>query len=70
VAVSENRTHSNEEIPEADLLDQQSPLDPNPLTDTPADLVPDPSAPVVDEADRLDQLAVVPEQGEDDYPHE
>ena len=64
------RIHSNEEIPEADLLDQQSLLDPDLVTDAAGELLSDPSAHLVDEADRLDQQAVVPEQGEDDYPRE
>jgi len=68
--VSESRIDPTEEIPEADLLEQQTPLAPDPLIDTPAGSIPDPAGSVVDEADRLDQQAVVLDEGEDDYPRE
>jgi hypothetical protein len=57
------------EVPEADLLEQRTPLDPD------ADIDPEAGAPVLgqssseaDDADRLEQLAVVPDADEDDRP--
>ena len=58
----------DEEVPEADLLEQRAPLDPDAMVDTPAAVPFDASADLVDEADRLEQQAVVPDEGEDDYP--
>ena len=68
--MADNRIDPNGEIPEADLLEQDAPLDPNALFDTPAVLTPDSPASVVDEADRLEQQAAVSDEGEDDYPHD
>jgi hypothetical protein len=68
--VASDRIDPSEQIPEADLLDQQAPLDPSPLTDaepTPALLAP--AAASVDEADRWAQQLPVP-LAEDDYPHD
>ena len=65
--MADNRIDPSEEIPEADLLEQRAPLDPDAATDTPAAVPLDAPADVVDEADRLDQQAVAPDEGEDDY---
>ena len=68
--VADNRIDPSEEIPEADLLEQRTPVDPDTVPDTPAaDLLSAPADPV-DEADRLEQQAEVPDEAEDDYPHE
>lgn len=63
------RIDPSEQIPEADLLEQQTPIDP-PLTDDEQVVVPG-ETPVepVDEADRLEQHMPVP-AAEDDYPHD
>lgn len=56
-------------IPEADLLEQQAPLDPGSLTG--ADTVSatlEAGGDTVEEGDWLEQHAEVP--GDDDYPHE
>jgi hypothetical protein len=66
--MAENRIDPSEQIPEADLLEQQTSLDPQPLTDAVSEL-PEPPADA-DEADRLEQHATVPAGDEDDYPHE
>ena len=66
--VADNRIDPSEEVPEADLLEQRAPLDPDAMVDTPAAVPFDASADLVDEADRLEQQAVVPDEGEDDYP--
>lgn len=63
-----------DDVPEADLLEQQTPGDRPPLPDTEAEAdSPDtpPTAPAdeADEADQLEQRAVVADD-EDDYPHE
>jgi DNA-binding transcriptional MerR regulator len=68
--VAGNRIDPSEEIPEADLLEQRAPLDPDTVPDTPTALSLDPRADLVAEADRLEQQAEVPDEAEDDYPHE
>ena len=69
--MAEDRIDPSQEIPEADLLEQHTPLDPNtPIDAEPAALIPDSLAPFVDEADRCEQQAAVPDDGEDDYPHD
>jgi hypothetical protein len=68
--VAEDRIDPREQIPEADLLEQQAPLDPQSLTDAET-VTAIPEAPVdADEADRLEQHAPVLGGDEDDYPHE
>jgi len=68
--VAEDRIDPSDQIPEADLLEQQTPLDPNPMIDAePAAINPDSPARFADEADRLEQQTVVPDDDEDDYPH-
>lgn len=63
-----DRTDPGEQVPEADLLEQRTPLDPRPLTDPSVEVR---GASVeADEADRWEQANVVPEVDEDDYPHE
>lgn len=67
----------SDQIPEADLLEQRTPLDPPALAD-PEDTLADPTtatatataAANVDEADRLEQQTPVRDEGEDDYPHD
>jgi len=78
--VAGDRIDPSEQIPEADLLEQHTPLDPGPLTDPdpdpdprtdvePGSAIPEASGDAVDEADRLEQHA--PVFGDDeDYPHE
>lgn len=70
--MAHDRTNPSEQIPEADLRDeQQAPLDPQTLTyaDTIAAFREAPTA-AVDEADRLEQHTPVLGGDEDDYPHE
>jgi len=66
---AEIRIDPSEQIPEADLLEQQTPPGP-PLTDDDHALVdrPDGADPLVDVADRWEQLLPVP-SADDDYPH-
>lgn len=68
--MSDDRTALGEQIPEADLLEQQTPL--NPLA--PADgTTMSPSAGIpgdANEAVRLDQQAALPDDDEDDYRHD
>ncbi len=67
----EDRIDPSEQIPEADLLEQQASLDPPPLThEEAASLNPDAPADPVDEADRVEQQAAVLDDHEDDYPHQ
>lgn len=68
--MAEDRIDPREQIPEADLLEQQAPLDPQSLTD--AERVSAiPEAPGdADEADRLAQQAPVLGDDEHDYRHE
>ena len=67
--MASDRIDPSEQIPEADLLEQQVPLDPS-LTDDNHDSV-DRMTPVehVDEADRWEQQLPVP-SADDDYPHD
>jgi hypothetical protein len=68
--VTDDRIDIREQIPEADLLEQQTPLDPH----TPAYATPAPPSAgtpgEANEADRLEQQAAVPVDDEDDYQHE
>ncbi len=71
-----DRIDPSELIPEADLLEQHTPLDPSSLTDPdprtdvePGSAIAEASGDAVDEADRLDQHAPVFGDGQD-YPHE
>ena len=69
--MASDRIDPSEQIPEADLLDQQAPVDP-PLTDDENGSVDrvdrlTPAEPV-DEADRLEQRLPVP-AADDEYPH-
>jgi len=74
--VAGDRIDPSELIPEADLLEQNTPLDPGSLTDPnprtdaePGSAIPEASGNPVDEADRLEQHA--PVFGDDeDYPRE
>ena len=68
--MADHRIDPTEEIPEADLLEQRTALDPDTAPDTPAaDLLSAPTD-LVDEADQLEQQAEVPDEAEDDYPHQ
>lgn len=64
---------SRDDVPEADLLEQQAPVEPPsaPDTEAEADSADTPPAPAdeADEADQLEQHEVV-SGDEDDYPHE
>ena len=65
---------SRDDVPEADLLEQQAPVDPPSLPDTEAvsdspDALPLTPADDANEADQLEQHEVVGDD-EDDYPHE
>ncbi len=69
--MAQDRTDPGEQIPEADFLEQQAPLDPQSLTD--AETVPaihDTPSDAAGEADRLEQHAAVTGDNEDDYPHQ
>lgn len=68
--MAENRIDPSEDIPEADLLEQRTPLDPDAMIDGEPALILDSPTLYVDEADRLEQQAVLPDEGEDDYPHD
>jgi hypothetical protein len=66
-----------EEVPEADRLEQQTPVDPQPLPDPetvsgvgPGPVDTDETVDTVDEADRLEQETPVSGEDEDDYPRE
>jgi hypothetical protein len=65
-----DRIDPSTEIPEADLLEQQSPIDPQAMIDDQEEPAgsESPTDPV-NEADRLEQQALLPTEDEDDYPH-
>ena len=65
--MAETRTDPIEQIPDADLLEQESPLNPD-LADPEPDPVAAASAQSADEGDLLEQHAAVPSR-EEDYPH-
>jgi hypothetical protein len=74
-----SRVDPTGQIPEADLLEQQTPLDPQSLTTLTALTDPDTAPPgagagdeldAVDEADRMEQQTPMPDTDEDDYPHD
>ena len=68
--MADDRIDPSEQIPEADLLEQQAPLDPPSLTGTePASAIPE-TGDDADEADRFEQHTPLPGDGEDDHPHE
>ena len=66
--MAEDRIDPGEQVPEADLLDQQAPLDPQQLTDDVPEIAETPGD--ADEADRLEQHATVSGDPADDYPRE
>ena len=68
--VADHRIDPTEEIPEADLLEQQTPVDPDTAPDTPAAVLLHAPTDLVDEADQLEQQAEVPDAAEDDYRHQ
>ena len=64
-----------DEVPEADRLEQQAPVDPLPPPDHEAivdvaDTAPGALADQADEADRLEQHELVAGADEEDYPHD
>lgn len=64
----EDRIHADQ-IPEADLLEQQTPLiPPSLIDDESASVIADSADGLVDEADWLEQQTPVPGEAEDDYP--
>lgn len=63
--MAEDRIDPSEQVPEADLLDQQAPLDPRPVADPVSELPETPQD--ADEADPLEQCAPVLGDNEDDY---
>ncbi|MEW1954688.1 hypothetical protein [Terrabacter sp. NPDC080008] len=79
-AVTEKEEHvtaphpDHDDVPEADLLEQQAPVDPPAAPDAEAvsdssDTLPSEPADEADEADRLEQHEVVPGD-DDDYPRD
>ncbi|GAA2743039.1 hypothetical protein GCM10009868_15310 [Terrabacter aerolatus] len=68
--VADHRIDPTEEIPEADLLEQRIPVDPDTAPDTSAAVLLDAPTDLVNEADQLEQQAEVPDEPEDDYPHQ
>lgn len=60
------------DVPEADLLEQQAPVDSPREADreTADETAADVRTDTADEADRLEQLEVVPPENDDEYPHE
>ena len=67
--MAQDRIDPSEQIPEADLLEQQAPLDPALKDDEPGLLDRTASVEPADEADRWEQQLPVP-SAEDDYPHD
>lgn len=66
--MAQDRVDPGDQVPEADLLEQQSPID-EPLIDAErSEIIPEPATDDVDEADRWEQQA--PLLAEDDYPHQ
>jgi hypothetical protein len=66
-----DRIDPSAQIPEADLLEQQAPLDPQQLTNAESEpVIPETLQDAADEADRLEQRATLPDSDEDGYPHE
>ena len=70
--MGDDHTDPTDEVPEADLIDQRATPD--------GALIPDPeearildrsgTTGLVDEADRLEQLAQLPDDDDDGYPHD
>ena len=74
--MGEDHEPTDDQVPEGDLLEQRTPLGPSAVADPEAALDdPDPTAglddeaALVNEADRLDQDAVL-DEAEEDYPHD
>jgi hypothetical protein len=69
--MAQDHIDPSDQIPEADLLEQQAPIEPRSLTDAESiATIPDTPGDAVDEADRLEQHAAVFGGDEDDYPHQ
>jgi hypothetical protein len=67
--VAQDRIDPSDQIPEADLLEQQTPLDPPPTEDEQGSVDRTEHVEPVDEADRWEQQLPVP-PADDDYPHD
>lgn len=69
--MAQDRTDPLEQIPEEDLLEQQTSLDGQPLTDAATEpALADPPLDTADEADLLEQQTALPDDDEDEYPHQ
>jgi hypothetical protein len=69
--MAQHRLDPSAQIPEADLLEQQAPLDPQSLTDAQTEwALHHTLSEAVDEADLLEQQTLVPGEDEDDYPYD
>jgi len=69
--MAQDRTDPLEQIPEEDLLEQQTVIDGQPLPDdATAPALADPPLDTADEADLLEQQTPLPDDDEDEYPHE
>ena len=68
-AMADQDLDPTQQVPEADLLDQRAPVDPQSLGDPEAEpLMPESLRDGVDEADRMEQLTAVLGDDEDEYP--
>jgi hypothetical protein len=67
--VAQDRIDPSDQIPEADLLEQQTPLDPPLIEDEQGSVDRTEHVEPVDEADRWEQQLPVP-PADDDYPHD
>ena len=70
--MGDDHTDPTDEVPEADLIDQRATLDGALIPDLEEARILDRSgtAGLVDEADRLEQLAQLPDDDDDGYPHD
>ena len=70
--MGDDHTDPNDEVPEADLIDQRATLDGALIPDLEDARILDRSGTdgLVDEADRLEQLAQLPDDNDDGYPHD
>lgn len=70
--MAEHRTDPSFEVGEADLLEQATPLDPQPLSEDDRTTTVTANGPgsLVDEADWSEQMVPLPGGDEDDYPYE
>jgi hypothetical protein len=68
--MAEDRIDPSEQAPDADLLDQEAPLDPQSLTDAETVSAALEKSDDADDADRLEQHTSLLGDDEDDYPRE